>query len=181
MKRRVSGKQFQYIIIIALSFLIVVAFTGYKFYFGSPKQRAQIALERLLSCTLKEAEDFESMAIQITENAAKGDQIGMTQDDGSLRSYFEKQFGEFMTDACIEDLMEKRNFYRGAALAEKFDSDIEVDGIELVGRTEGKKSYNFSAELKMSGGDSVATVSGTISMKRDGMNWVANRITMTVK
>lgn len=181
MKKKTSLKQIQFIFLVVLLFLIAAAFAGYRLYAGNSERQANVVLERLLSCTLQEAEEFEETMLSFAEYEAESGEVGMMQKNDSVREYFVEQFGGFMTDSCMEDLVRNRNFYRGAALAKEFHSDIEVSGIELTRRTDGEESYNFSAELKTSAGDPAATVSGTISMSRDGKNWVADRVSMTVK
>lgn len=181
MKRKASGKKIQFIILCLLLFLIVAVFAGYRLYAGNSEQQANVVLERLLSCTLQEAEEFEEIMLSFAAKEAESDEVGMTQRDSDVSKYFAEQFGELMTDSCMEGLVKNRNFYRGAALAKELHSDIKVVGIELTRKTDEEESYIFSAELETSKGELAATVSGTISMSRVGKNWVAKRITMTVK
>lgn len=148
---------------------------------GDSKQQSEKTLNQLLSCTLRQAEDFEAAAVssRASIEAAEGE-IGLAQGDGRLRDYLEKQFGDFMTNECIEDLAMSRTFYRSIALTKDFNSDIEAGEIMLTKRSGEEECYTFSAEIKTAAGAPAANARGTISMKKDGDNWKASRITLNM-
>lgn len=148
---------------------------------GDSKQQSEKTLNQLLSCTLRQAEDFEAAAVssRASIEAAEGE-IGLAQGDGRLKDYLKKQFGDFMTNECIEDLAMSRTFYRSIALTKDFNSDIEAGEIMLTKRSGEEECYTFSAEIKTAAGTPAADTRGTISMKKDGDNWKASRITLNM-
>lgn len=147
---------------------------------ADPKQRSQAALEQLLSCTLQQAEEFDAAMEEASIDAAADNSVGLYPDDGILRDYLIKYYGNSMTDACIEDLAMNRLIYRSTALTKDLCSDLEAREIELTKRAVEQECYDFSAELKTSAGEPAAKASGTISMEKDGDEWKASYITLTV-
>lgn len=148
---------------------------------SGPKQRSQAALELLLSCTMEQAEDFDAaMSTAFAEPTENGG-IGLTAgNDSELVEYFAKRFDGSMTDSCIEDLTMSRMIYRSAALAKDFGSDVSTGDVKLTKRPGEEECYDFSAELKTSAGDPAAKASGTVWMEKDGAEWKASHITLTL-
>lgn len=180
MENRKSVKVFRYILPIVLIFLIVIIIMEHKQDQNNLEQQSKRAVYQLLSCTFLEVEDFDVVATQSSIELSADGEIGLTQDDDKLRDYFQKEFGDFMTDSCIEELAMSRIFYRSIALALKFDSDIEADEIKLTKRSKEQECFDFSAKMKTSAGDFAATSWGTISMEKDGTKWKASKITLNM-
>lgn len=184
-KKEASVKLYRRILLAILVLVIVAAAITairYKIRAGDSKQQSRETLNQLLSCTLRQAEDFEAAAASalVYAEATEGSESGLVQGDDSLRDYLEKQFGGSMTNECIEDLAMSRTFYRSIALAKEFNSDIEAGEVALTKRSGEEECYTFSAEIKTTGGEPAADARGTISMKKDGGGWQASRITLTM-
>lgn len=166
---------FPIIVILAITILI-----GYKKGERNSEQQSQIVLNQLLSCSLQQAEDFDAAVVLSSVEAATDSEMGLVQSDGKLKAYLIERFGDFMTDSCIEELAMSRTFYRSITLAKKFSSDIKTGEVELKKRSGEQECYTFSVSIKTSGGNTVATAHGTISMKKDGGKWKASQITLTM-
>lgn len=171
----------RHILPVILILVIAVPAAGCGQKDGGPKQRSQAALELLLSCTMEQAEDFDAaMSTAFAEPTENGG-IGLTAgNDSELVEYFAKRFDGSMTDACIEDLTMSRMIYRSAALAKDSGSDVSTDDVKLTKRPGEEECYDFSAELKTSAGDPAAKASGTVWMEKDGAEWKASHITLTL-
>lgn len=171
----------RHILPVILILVIAVPAAGCGQKDGGPKQRSQAALELLLSCTMEQAEDFDAaMSTAFAEPTENGG-IGLTAgNDGELMEYFAKRFDGSMTDACIEDLTMSRMIYRSAALAKDSGSDVSTDDVKLTKRPGEEECYDFSAELKTSAGDPAAKASGTVWMEKDGAEWKASHISLTL-
>lgn len=168
--------------LIVLILGIAAAAIGCKQSQGDMEKQSQTALKRLLSCSMEESDDFDEMAeeAKISMEGEDDNEIGLTEGNGELKDYLLKQFGDSMTEACIENLAMNRAFYQSIALAKQFSSDIEAGEAELTKRSDEKECYSFSVEIKTSAGDLVADAEGTISMEKDGKNWKASKITLTM-
>lgn len=171
----------RHILPVILILVIAVPAAGCGQKDGGPKQRSQVALELLLSCTMEQAEDFDVAMSTAFAEPTESSGIGLTAgNDDELMEYFAKRFDGSMTDACIEDLTMSRMIYRSAALAKDFGSDIDAGNIELTKCYEKEECYDFSAELKTSAGDPAAKASGTVWMEKDGTEWKASHISLTL-
>lgn len=180
-KKRTTAKSFHPVPLMLLTLVTAAASAGCG-QSSNLEQQSQKALNQLLSCTLQQAEDFDKAAaadLASMEAAADGE-VGMAQGDDEVRDYFKKRFGDSMTDECIEELAKSRTFYRSIALAKDFGSDIEAGEIEFTKRSDDQECYTFFAEIKTSAGDPVAAAEGTISMEKDGTEWKASQITLTM-
>lgn len=181
-EKRAIAKWFRYILPIILILVIVFAVIGYKQGSSDLERQSRAALKQLLSCTLQQAEDFDAAAetTQAVMESMTDSGTGLTQDVNKLQDYLIEQFGDYMTNECIEKLAMNRIFYQSAALAKQFDSDIEATEMELVQCAGEQERYTFSVEIKTSAGDSVAAAKGIISMKKDKDKWKASHITLTM-
>ena len=171
----------RYILPVILILVIAVSAVGCRQKDGGPEQRSQAALELLLSCYMEQSEDFDAaMSAALTE-PAESSGIGLISgNDSELMRHLTDRFGGFMTNACIEDLTMSRTIYRSAALAKDFGSDISADDVELTKRPGEEECYDFSAEITTSAGDPAAKASGTVLMEKDGAEWKASHITLTL-
>lgn len=179
-KKEMSVKFIRFILPVILLLVIAAAVFGYKRKVSNSEQQSQKALGRLLSCTMEQVGEFEAAAdAAMALAAAADDEPGLVQADEELRDYFVEQFGDFMTNECIEDLVMSRTFGNSIALAKELNSDIEAGEIELTKRS-GGECYTFSAEIKTTAGTPAADAQGTITMEKDGTEWKASQITMTM-
>ncbi len=171
----------RHILPVILILVIAVPAAGCGQKDGGPKQRSQAALELLLSCTMEQAEDFDAAMSTAFAEPTESSGIGLTAgNDDELMEYFAKRFDGSMTDACIEYLTMSRMIYRSAALAKDSGSDVSTDDVKLTKRPGEEECYDFSAELKTSAGDPAAKASGTVWMEKDGAEWKASHITLTL-
>lgn len=180
-KKGNSVNLLRHILPVILILVIAVPAAGCGQKDGGPKQRSQAALELLLSCTMEQAEDFDAAMSTAFAEPTESSGIGLTAgNDSELVEYFAKRFDGSMTDACIEDLTMSRMIYRSAALAKDFGSDVSTDDVKLTKRPGEEECYDFSAELKTSAGDPAAKASGTVWMEKDGTEWKASHISLTL-
>lgn len=181
MKKKRNIKLLLYILPIVLILVAVIIAISYKQGGDNLELQAKTALNQLLSCTLQQAKDFDTAIIQSVAEAVTDSETGLIQNDEKLREYLKKKFGNIMTYACIEELAMRRTFYKSIALAKSLTADIEVSELELVKRSDQQECYDFSAKIITSAGDEAATARGTISMEKDGTEWKASKITLTVE
>lgn len=186
MKKAASIKTLQYFLLLILTVFVTIAAAGCgrndRKSDANPEQQSQTALNQLLSCTVQQAEEFDTAvaADQASMETAADGETGLAQGDAQLRDYLAKRFGDSMTDDCIEELTKSRSFYKSIALAKDLGADIETGEMELTKRSDEQDCYTFSAEIKTSAGDPAAVAQGTISMQKDGTEWKASKITLTM-
>lgn len=166
--------------ILLISFVVaVIVVIGSKPDSNDMDKQVQITLERLFSCTLQQAEELDA-AIFPTEAGTPDGSIGIVPAPDTIAEYFTALFKDCMIEECINDLIANRTFSRCASLAQEYDSDISMNGLELIKRPSVEGLYTFSAKLQTSAGNSVAVAFGTISMEKVGKDWKASKITATV-
>lgn len=178
MRKKISVGLICCIVLAALAFVIISAM-GHKTDRPGPEQQAQAALTKLLSCTLQQADELDAaLSPEVPPDAGPG-----IQEAGSgLEEYLAAQFGDSMTEECINMLTANRTYYRSASFARQFNSDIVVDKLDVTKRSDGQSLYGVSAELKASSDDAaVATAFGTITMEKTETGWKASKIVLTVK
>lgn len=182
MKKTTSVKQLRYSLLGLLILAVITGAAGCGKDDGGPEQYSQAALNQLLSCTVQQAEEFDAAlaADRSSIEAAADGEAGLVQEDGEMRDYLTKRFGDSMTDACIDDLAMSRAIYKSIALAKDLGTDIEAGAVELAKRSDEQDCYTFSTEIKTSAGDPAAAAQGTISMQKDGTGWKASKITLTM-
>lgn len=179
-RKEISVKLLRYVLPLALALVLLASAAGCGQNGSGPQQQSQAALEQLLSCTLQQADDFDTaMSAAFAETTENSEAGLLPGNDEELMEHLTNRFGGSMTDACIKDLAMSRSIYRSAALAKEIGSDIHAGSVELTKRSGEEECYDFSAEIKTSAGNPAAKASGTISMERDGDKWKASHITLT--
>lgn len=146
---------------------------------NSSEESANAVLNQFLSGTVQDADKFDSQYAEIA-SAETDDETDMISVNG-MDDYFQKQFGEIMTDACISDLMANRSMIAPMKLAQQLDKDIIAQDIQLTAKSGEENAYDFSAQLVTSDDKQpVGTAEGYVKMQSDNSNWKAAALTIKI-
>ena len=146
---------------------------------NSSEESANAVLNQFLSGTVQDADEFDSQYAEIA-SAETGDETGMVSIDG-MEDYFQKQFGEIMTDDCISDLMANRSMIAPMKLAQQLDKDIIAQDIQLTAKSGEDNVYDFSTQLVTSDDKQpVGTATGYVKMQSDNSTWKASALTIKI-
>lgn len=96
-------------------------------------------------------------------------------DDGGFAAFYQAQFGDCMTQTCLEKLLANRLPTRIASLSG------QPAGLTLQKRSGADHCYDFSADLKAADGTTTASVTGTITMVKEDGAWKASDLTLNLK
>ncbi len=135
---------------------------------GDPAEKqAQTILTQLLSSS-----DAVEPAV---DDSAVGSEPGLVQvDDGGFMAFYQAQFGDCMTQQCLEKLLANRLPTRIAALSG------QPAGLTLQKRSGADHCYDFSADLQAADGTTTASVTGTITMVKEDGAWKASDLTLNL-
>ena len=136
---------------------------------GDPAEKqAQTILTQLLS---------SSDAVEPSvDDSAVGSEPGLVQvDDGGFMAFYQAQFGDCMTQQCLEKLLANRLPTRIASLSG------QPAGLTLQKRSGADHCYDFSADLQAADGTTTASVTGTITMVKEDGAWKASDLTLNLK
>lgn len=101
---------------------------------------------------------------------------GLVQvDDGGFAAFYQAQFGDCMTQQCLEKLLANRLPTRIASLSG------QPAGLTLQKRSGADHCYDFSADLQAADGTTTASVTGTITMVKEDGAWKASDLTLNLK
>ena len=146
---------------------------------NSSEESANAVLNQFLSGTVQDADEFDSQYAEIA-SAETDDETDMISVNG-MDDYFQKQFGEIMTDDCISDLMANRSMIAPMKLAQQLDKDIIAQDIQLTAKSGEDNVYDFSAQLVTSDDKQpVGTATGYVKMQSDNSNWKASALTIKI-
>ena len=136
---------------------------------GDPAEKqAQTILTQLLSSS-----DAVEPAV---DDSAVGSEPGLVQvDDGGFAAFYQAQFGDCMTQTCLEKLLANRLPTRIASLSG------QPAGLTLQKRSGADHCYDFSADLQAADGTNTASVTGTITMVKEDGAWKASDLTLNLK
>lgn len=136
---------------------------------GDPAEKqAQTILTQLLSSS-----DAVEPAV---DDSAVGSEPGLVQvDDGDFMAFYQAQFGDCMTQQCLEKLLANRLPTRIASLSG------QPAGLTLQKRSGADHCYDFSADLQAADGTTTASVTGTITMVKEDGAWKASDLTLNLK
>ena len=136
---------------------------------GDPAEKqAQTILTQLLSSS-----DAVEPAV---DDSAVGSEPGLVQvDDGGFMAFYQAQFGDCMTQQCLEKLLANRLPTRIASLSG------QPAGLTLQKRSGADHCYDFSADLQAADGTNTASVTGTITMVKEDGAWKASDLTLNLK
>lgn len=138
---------------------------------------ARTALERLLTCTLDQAAEFEAAALP--PGPAGDGTIGIAPAPDGVGRFFEDLLGDCMTGEGIAGVTADRVFGRTMALAREHNADISVSGLELTPRGSTQGLYDFTARLEAPAG-TVASALGSVMMVKTGEGWKASQALVKV-
>lgn len=135
---------------------------------GDPAEKqAQTILTQLLS---------SSDAVEpAADDSYTASEPGLVQvDDGGFMAFYQAQFGDCMTQQCLEKLLANRLPTRIAALSG------QPAGLTLQKRSGADHCYDFSADLQADDGTTTASASGTITMVKEDGAWKASDLTLNL-
>lgn len=127
---------------------------------ASAKTRAEEIAVKVLTCT---AEQRDSFGVTI---------LGLEVTDAGIRStksfakVLENEYGDYLTDECIEKAAENRYFLFGSSALKDIDGDITPKELKLTKSPSTDNAFDYTAELYV-GGTRAATASGTITLSAD--------------
>lgn len=136
---------------------------------GDPAEKqAQTILTQLLS---------SSDAVEpAADDSYTASEPGLVQvDDGGFAAFYQAQFGDCMTQTCLEKLLANRLPTRIASLSG------QPAGLTLQKRSGPDHCYDFSANLQAADGTTTASVTGTITMVKEDGAWKASDLTLNLK
>ena len=136
---------------------------------GDPAEKqAQTILTQLLS---------SSDAVEpAADDSYTASEPGLVQvDDGGFAAFYQAQFGDCMTQQCLEKLLANRLPTRIASLSG------QPAGLTLQKRSGADHCYDFSADLQATDGTTTASVTGTITMVKEDGAWKASDLTLNLK
>ena len=136
---------------------------------GDPAEKqAQTILTQLLS---------SSDAVEpAADDSYTASEPGLVQvDDGGFAAFYQAQFGDCMTQQCLEKLLANRLPTRIASLSG------QPAGLTLQKRSGADYCYDFSADLQAADGTTTASVTGTITMVKEDGAWKASDLTLNLK
>ena len=159
--------------------MVMLLAAGCRKSSNSSQESANAVLNQFLSGTVQVADEFDSQYAEIA-SAETDDETDMISVNG-MDDYFQKQFGEIMTDACISDLMANRSMIAPMKLAQQLDKDIIAQDIQLTAKSGEENAYDFSAQLVTSDDKQpVGTAEGYVKMQSDNSNWKAAALTIKI-
>lgn len=159
--------------------MVMLLVAGCRKSSNSSEESANAVLNQFLSGTVQVADEFDSQYAEIA-SAETDDETDMISVNG-MDDYFQKQFGEIMTDACISDLMANRSMIAPMKLAQQLDKDIIAQDIQLTAKSGEENAYDFSAQLVTSDDKQpVGTAEGYVKMQSDNSNWKAAALTIKI-
>ena len=135
---------------------------------GDPAEKqAQTILTQLLS---------SSDAVEpAADDSYTASEPGLVQvDDGGFMAFYQAQFGDCMTQQCLEKLLANRLPTRIASLSG------QPAGLTLQKRSGADHCYDFSADLQAADGTTTASASGTITMVKEDGAWKASDLTLNL-
>lgn len=136
---------------------------------GDPAEKqAQTILTQLLS---------SSDAVEpAADDSYTASEPGLVQvDGGDFMAFYQAQFGDCMTQQCLESLLANRLPTRIASLSG------QPAGLTLQKRSGADHCYDFSADLQAADGTTTASVTGTITMVKEDGAWKASDLTLNLK
>lgn len=136
---------------------------------GDPAEKqAQTILTQLLS---------SSDAVEpAADDSYTASEPGLVQvDDGGFAAFYQAQFGDCMTQQCLEKLLANRLPTRIASLSG------QPAGLTLQKRSGADHFYDFSADLQAADGTTTASVTGTITMVKEDGAWKVSDLTLNLK
>ncbi len=156
----------------ALSLIIFFVAVAAVFFVASRLRGdpAEKQAQTILTLLLSSSDAVEPAA----DDSYTASEPGLVQvDDGGFAAFYQAQFGDCMTQQCLEKLLANRLPTRIASLSG------QPAGLTLQKRSGAGSCYNFSAELQtVADKTPAAQVSGTITMVKEDGRWKAAALTL---
>ena len=163
MKSETFRKQALSLIVFFVAIAAVFALTRLR---SDPAgKQAQTILTQLLS---------SSDAVEpAADDSYTASEPGLVQ-VGDFMAFYQAQFGDCMTQQCLEKLLANRLPTRIASLSG------QPAGLTLQKRSSADHCYDFSADLQAADGTTTASVTGTITMVKEDGAWKASDLTLNL-
>ena len=158
----------------ALSLIIFFVAVAAVFFVASRLRGdpAEKQAQTILTLLLSSSEAVEPAA----DDSYTASEPGLVQvDDGGFAAFYQAQFGDCMTQQCLEKLLANRLPTRIASLSG------QPAGLTLQKRSGADHCYDFSADLQAADGTTTASVTGTITMVKEDGAWKASDLTLNLK
>lgn len=158
----------------ALSLIIFFVAVAAVFFVASRLRGdpAEKQAQTILTLLLSSSDAVEPAA----DDSYTASEPGLVQvDDGGFAAFYQAQFGDCMTQQCLEKLLANRLPTRIASLSG------QPAGLTLQKRSGADHCYDFSADLQADDGATTASVSGTITMVKEDGAWKASDLTLNLK
>lgn len=158
----------------ALSLIIFFVAVAAVFFVASRLRGdpAEKQAQTILTLLLSSSDAVEPAA----DDSYTASEPGLVQvDDGGFAAFYQAQFGDCMTQQCLEKLLANRLPTRIASLSG------QPAGLTLQKRSGADLCYDFSADLQAADGTTTASVTGTITMVKEDGAWKASDLTLNLK
>lgn len=158
----------------ALSLIIFFVAVAAVFFVASRLRGdpAEKQAQTILTLLLSSSDAVEPAA----DDSYTASEPGLVQvDDGGFAAFYQAQFGDCMTQQCLEKLLANRLPTRIASLSG------QPAGLTLQKRSGADHCYDFSADLLAADGTTTASVTGTITMVKEDGAWKASDLTLNLK
>lgn len=158
----------------ALSLIIFFVAVAAVFFVASRLRGdpAEKQAQTILTLLLSSSDAVEPAA----DDSYTASEPGLVQvDDGGFAAFYQAQFGDCMTQQCLEKLLANRLPTRIASLSG------QPAGLTLQKRSGADHCYDFSADLQAADGTTTASVTGTITMVKEDGAWKASDLTLNLE
>lgn len=158
----------------ALSLIIFFVAVAAVFFVASRLRGdpAEKQAQTILTLLLSSSDAVEPAA----DDSYTASEPGLVQvDDGGFAAFYQAQFGDCMTQQCLEKLLANRLPTCIASLSG------QPAGLTLQKRSGADHCYDFSADLQAADGTTTASVTGTITMVKEDGAWKASDLTLNLK
>ena len=158
----------------ALSLIIFFVAVAAVFFVASRLRGdpAEKQAQTILTLLLSSSDAVEPAA----DDSYTASEPGLVQvDDGGFAAFYQAQFGDCMTQQCLEKLLANRLPTRIASLSG------QPAGLTLQKRSGADHCYDFSADLQAADETTTASVTGTITMVKEDGAWKASDLTLNLK
>lgn len=158
----------------ALSLIVFFVAVAAVFFVASRLRGdpAEKQAQTILTLLLSSSDAVEPAA----DDSYTASEPGLVQvDDGGFAAFYQAQFGDCMTQQCLEKLLANRLPTRIASLSG------QPAGLTLQKRSGADHCYDFSADLQAADGTTTASVTGTITMVKEDGAWKASDLTLNLK
>ena len=174
---------------------LIVFFVAIAAVFALTRLRSDPAgkqAQTILTLLLSSSDAVEPAA----DDSYTASEPGLVQvDDGGFAAFYQAQFGDCMTQQCLEKLLANRLPTRIASLsgqpagltlqkrsgAGQSQPHVGGEGGLAGAALSGDHCYDFSADLQAADGTTTASVTGTITMVKEDGAWKASDLTLNLK